>query len=133
VLKDIANTAGTYKSKEVPIAVEEGSIKVASFRMRNESIILGGIPNQQIDVPVDASLLDTLAIGVLLSEMQITEQGLTRRVLDAWQKANEAIHAAAGSLTELNVTEAQIRGLVEERVQSVAERLRAGFAKGAGS
>jgi hypothetical protein len=129
VLKDIAKSAGTYKSKEVPIVVQEGSIKVASFRMRNESITVGTVPNQQIDIPVDASLLDTLAIGVLLSEMQITEQGLTRRVLDAWQKANEAIHAAAQSLTELNVTEAQIRGIVEERVQSVAERLRSDFQK----
>lgn len=133
VLKDIAKTAGTYKSKEVPIVVEEGSIKVASFRMRSESITLGAIPNQQIDIPVDASLLDTLAIGILLSEMQITEQGLTRRVLDAWQKANEAIHKAAASLTELGVTEPQIRGLVEQRVQAAADRLRPGFPNSLGA
>lgn len=133
VLKDIARIAGTYKSKEVPVVVEEGSIKVSSFRIRSEEITLGSIPNQQIDIPVDASLLDTLALGVLLNELQITEQGLTRRVLDAWQKANEAIHEAALSLTELDVTEAQIRGLVEERVQAAAERLRDGFGKGAGS
>jgi hypothetical protein len=131
VLKDIAKIAGTYKSKEVPMVVEEGAIKLASFRMRNENITLGAIPNQQIDIPVDASLLDTLAIGVLLSELQITEQGLTRRVLDGWQKANEAIHEAASSLTALEVTEAQIRELVEKRIQAAAERLRAGFAKGA--
>jgi hypothetical protein len=133
VLKDMAKMAGTYKSKELPVVVEEGSMKVARFRMRNENITLGAIPNQQIDIPVDASLLDTLALGVLLSERQITEQGLTRRVLDAWQKANEAIHEAAASLTALEVTEAEIRGLVEQRVQTVAERLRAGFAKGASS
>lgn len=133
VLKDIAKIAGTYKSKEVPVVVEEGSIKVSSFRMRSEEITLGAIPNQQIDIPVDASLLDTLALGVLLNELQITEQGLTRRVLDAWQKANEAIHEAALSLMDLEVTEAQIRGLVEERVKEAAERLRAGFGKGAGS
>jgi hypothetical protein len=92
---------------------------------------VGKIPDQRIDIPVDAALLDTLAIGVLLSEMQITEQGLTRRVLDAWQKANEAIHEAAASLTALYVAEPQLRALVEERVQKAAERLRAGFAKGA--
>ncbi|HKW73936.1 MAG TPA: hypothetical protein VJN64_00295 [Terriglobales bacterium] len=129
VLKDIAKIAGTYKSKEVPVVVEEGSIKVSSFRMRSEEITLGSIPNQQIDIPVDASLLDTLALGVLLNELQITEQGLTRRVLDAWQKANEAIHEAASSLRDLDVTEAQIRGLVEERVKEAAERLRGGFVK----
>jgi len=133
VLKDIAKTAGTYKSKEVPILVEEGAIKVASFRLKNESITLGPIPNQRIDIPVDASLLDTLALGVLLNELQITEQGLTRRVLDAWQKANDAILAAAASLKELEVTEKQIRSLVEKRVEAAAERLRASFAKGAGS
>jgi hypothetical protein len=133
VLKDIARTAGTYKSKELPVVIEEGSIKVASFRMKSENITLGAIPDQRIDIPVDASLLDTLALGVLLSEMQITEQGLTRRVLDAWQKANEAIHAAAASLTALEVTEPQIRGLVEKRVEAAAERLRAGFAKGTAS
>lgn len=133
VLKEMTKVAGSYKTEEVPILIIEGGIKVASFRRANEQITLGQIPDQRIDIPVDASLLDTLAIGVLFSEMQITEQGLTRRVLDAWQKANEAIHEAAASLTKLEVTEAQIRGLVEERVQSVADRLRAGFANGIGS
>ena len=133
VLQEMAKIAGSYKTTEVPVLVIEGGIKVASFRRGNDQITLGQIPDQRINIPVDASLLDTLAIGVLLSEMQITEQGLTRRVLEAWQKANVAIHEAAASLTALDVTEAQIRDLVEERVQKAAERLRAGFAKGASS
>jgi len=127
VLKMIASTAGTFKSKAIKLVIEDGAIKIGSFKHRNPEIRLGSLPDQRIDLPVDASLLDTLGIGAILGEATIEEQGLTNRILEAWEKANRAITSAAGTLADLGVSEQQIRELVEQQVEASGKRLQKAF------
>jgi hypothetical protein len=127
VLKMIASTAGTFKSKEITLAIEDGAIKIGSFKHRNPEIRLGALPDQRIDLPVDASLLDTLGIAAILGEATIEGQGLTNRILEAWEKANRGILSAASSLSELGVSERQIRELVEQQVEESGKRLKKAF------
>jgi len=62
-LEAIASTAGMFKKKEIKIVIEDGSIKIDTFRHNHPDIRLGILPDQRIDLPVDASLLDTLGVG----------------------------------------------------------------------
>ena len=126
-LQVIAKTSGTFKSKEITVQVEDGSIKVGTFRHRNPGITLGILPNQRIDLPVDASLLDTLGVGAVLTQHEIEEQGLTARMLEAWQRANRAITSAASSLAAVGVSEQKIREMVQQQVNEAGERLRETF------
>jgi hypothetical protein len=126
-LKMIANTAGTFKSKEITLAIEDGAIKIGSFKHRNPEIRLGSLPDQRIDLPVDASLLDTLGMAAILSKEKIEDQGLTNRILEAWEKANRAITSATGTLADLGVSEQQIRELVEQQVEACGKRLQKAF------
>jgi hypothetical protein len=122
-LEAIASTAGMFKKKEIKILVEDGAIKIDTFRHSHPEIRLGILPDQRIDLPVDASLLDTLCVGAILTESGIEEQGLTNRILDAWERANHAITSAVGSLAPLGISEQQIRQLVEEQVTASGQRL----------
>ena len=122
-LEAIAKTAGMFKKKEVTVLIEDGWIKVDTFRHSHPEIKLGILPDQRIDLPIDASLLDTLGAGAVLTESAIEQQGLTNRILDAWERTNRCITSAAGSLAALGVTEAQIRQLVEEQVAAAGQRL----------
>jgi hypothetical protein len=126
-LQVIAKISGTFKSKDIAVQVEDGSIKVGTFRHRNPGIILGILPNQRIDLPVDTSLLDTLGVGALLTQHEIEEQGLTARMLEAWERANRAITSAASSLAAVGVSEQKIREMVEQQVNEAGERLRETF------
>ena len=126
-LKAIASTAGTFKKKEVTVVIEDGAIKIDTFRHGHPGIKLGILPDQRIDLPVGASLLDTLGVGTILTESGIEEQGLTNRILDAWERANRAITSAAGSLAALGISEQQIRQLVEVQVTASGQRLLAAF------
>jgi hypothetical protein len=122
-LDAIARTAGMFKRKEVTVLIEDGGIKVDTFRHSHPHIKLGILPDQSIDLPIDASLLDTLGVGAVLTESAIERQGLTNRILDAWERANRSITSAAGSLAALGVTEEQIRQLVEKQVTAAGQRL----------
>lgn len=122
-LEAIARTAATFKKKEIKIAVEDGAIQIDSFRHKHPEIQLGILPDQRIDLAVDASLLDTLGAGAALTEKAIEQQGLTNRVLEAWNRANGAITSAADALAPFGVSEQQIRQLVEEQVKASGQRL----------
>jgi hypothetical protein len=122
-LEAIASTAGMFKKKEIKIVIEDGSIKIDTFRHSHPETSWEFCPTSASISPVDASLLDTLGVGAILTESGIEEQGLTNRILDAWERANHAITSAAGSLAPLGISEQQIRQLVEEQVTASGQRL----------
>jgi hypothetical protein len=122
-LKKVTSAAESFGDREITIVIDDGTIEIGTFRHKHPAIRLGTFPDQRIDLPVNATLLDTLGIGAILTEDRIEEQGLTNRLLDAWEKANIAIASAAGALEMLGVSEKQIRQLVEEQVEASGKRL----------
>jgi hypothetical protein len=123
VLEQVARVVGTYKQREIRVTISEGVVKVESWRTKHAAITVGTIPDLAIDLPVDATLLDTLGLGSALSESQLAEQGLTKRVKHAKKEADRAIHSAAGHLAALGISAAQVRALVQSSVQEAGKRL----------
>ncbi len=97
VLEQMAEVAGTYGRPDVQVIVSEGSARVGTWKTKSAAIKetkLDAIPDFAIDLPVDASVLETLGLASLLSEIQIADQGLTKRVKYARQQAEGAIESA---------------------------------------
>lgn len=64
----------------------------------------------------DPGLLDLLAMGRTLSRAEVHGSPLGKRVQQAQQDAEKCIQKAAKALADLNVTEHELRALVEARI-----------------
>lgn len=107
------------------VLVWDGLIKIGSWQTRHQEITLGTIPDQEIDMPCDATFLDTLALASLLSPAGVKQQALERRVVKAQLAKEDAIDRAARALEPLMVEREKIAALVEDHIVKAGERLRA--------
>jgi hypothetical protein len=126
VLEQMAEVAGTYDRPDIQVTVSDGLVQVGTWKTKSAAIKetkLEAIPDFNIDLPVDASVLETLGLASLLSEIQIADQGLTKRVKYARQQAEGAIESAALRLVELGVSADQIRRLVNLRIDEAGARV----------
>jgi hypothetical protein len=123
-LEKIAAIAKTFKTNETGVLVWEGLIKIGSWQTRDADITVGVIPDQSLDIPSDASFLDTLALASLLTPAAVKEQGLGRRVAKAQSAKEDAIDRATRAMEPLLVEREKIAALVEEHIAQAGERLR---------
>lgn len=124
VLARLARVVSTFKGNELKIVCEPGCLKVESFAIKHPDIEIGMIPDQRLSIPIDLSLLDTLALGRILTPQQVVEQGLRERMEEAQRSCSQAIACAASTLQPLEVDEKRITALIEERVAEAAVRMR---------
>lgn len=120
----IAGVARTFKGNETTISVRDGAIKIGSWQTKSPEITTGTIPDQNIDMPADAGVLDTLAMASLLTPQKVKEQGIEHRVRNAERAKENAIDAATKALQPLDVAREQIVSLVEEHIRKTGEGLR---------
>ena len=128
-LKKIVIIAATYKRKEIPILIWDGQIKVGSFTFGHEGIAIGPLPDESLDTPSGASVLDTLALAWLLTPAGVKEHGLARRVEKAQGATEDAIDRAALALDLVRVSREKIAALVEDHIADAGKRLRSSLLK----
>jgi hypothetical protein len=114
----------TFKTKELDFRCEPGAIKVGTFSVKHPDIELGIIPDQRWSLPIDVSVLDTLAFATILSADQIVEEGMRARVEDARDACTAAVATALAALQPLGITEPQLRSLIDAHVNDAAKQLR---------
>ena len=78
---------------------------------------------QLIQVLTNPDLVDLLALGKSISRAEYLGSGLGKKIRSAQEKAERRIKSAATQLADLDITETEIRKLVESRV---ADRLGVG-------
>ena len=124
ILDDIYRAVRTFKTKELLFHCEPGAIKVGSWSVKHPDIELGRIPDQHVTLPVDASVLDTLALAEILGADQIVEEGMRSRVEKATDTRKSAVAAALRALQPLGITESQLQGFVDVQIKDAARVLR---------
>jgi hypothetical protein len=77
-----------------------------------------------LGLPVDVSVLDTLALAETLSADQIVEEGMWARVEEAMDTRTRAVATALAALQTLGITERHLQGLADAHVKDAAKRLR---------
>lgn len=124
IVDKINSTVKTMKKKELPFHCEPGVIKIGSWSVKHPDIELGRIPDQRLGLPVDVSVLDTLAYAEILSADQIVEEGMRARVEEAIETRTSAVADALAALRPLGIAERQLQALIDAHVKDAAERLR---------
>src|ERR1039457_819195 len=103
VLANINKLAASFNRPKLDVRIEEGRVRIESSNLSHEGIELKEFGAKKADIPVDASVLDTLALVRLFSREEIAESGLTARVQAAYEKSVAAIEGAVTCLAEFEV------------------------------
>ena len=123
ILERFSLIAKTFKGKEVVVLILDGIFKVNGWQIRDGEIALGMIPDQSLDMPSDATFLDTLALASLLTPAGVKAQGLERRVVKAQRAKEDAIDRATRAMEPLLVEREKIAALVEDHIVEAGKRL----------
>lgn len=62
-LDQINKAVTTFKTTELDFHCEPGIIKIGPWKVKNHEIKVGKIPEQRLALPIDLSVLDTLALA----------------------------------------------------------------------
>lgn len=127
IVEKINTVVKTWKKTEVPFHCETGVIKLGSFSVSHPDIELGRVPDQRLGLPINVSVLDTLALAEVLTAEQIVEEGMRARIEEAIQTRSLAVVKALAALQPLDMTERQLQGLVDSHIKEAAKRLRKSF------
>lgn len=125
VLHNIRKVAPTFSFPRLHVEIGVGRIKIASYTLSHPDIELKPISARTADLPINATVIDALAMQKLYSAEEIVESGLAARVLDAQKKARRAISDAEYALHSFGVPREAIRDLVEAHIALHAKALRA--------
>lgn len=127
VLKNVKKLAATFKPPRLRVRVEDGRVSIESSSLSHPGIELKRVGARKADIPVDASLLDTLAMVRLFSGEEIAESRLTARVQSAYENAKAAIDSAHTRLSAFEVPREEIDRLVAFRIGKRASELKSNF------
>ena len=97
----------------IPISYADGHLLIGSLTVICEWTSLSKALVQDL---VNPSLVDMLALARTMPRQEIIGTQLGRSIRGAVEKAERRIKKAAGNLVELEVTESEIRALVEARI-----------------
>jgi hypothetical protein len=114
----------TFKTKELIFRCERGFIKVGSLSVKHPDIEEGVIASQHLSLPVDLSVLDTLALAQMFDWETIVREGLRPRVEKARDARTQAVIAAHATLEVFGVTGKQLDNLIDGHVKNAVEKLR---------
>ncbi len=129
VLKTVKRAAASFKAPRLRVRIDNGRFRVESFACSHRDIELRQLGRRMVDLPIDAGVLDTLAVQRLYSAEEIAESGLAARVVDAQERAIRAIEGAAGSLREFGVPREAVGDLLDAHVALHAKSMKAAMGK----
>jgi hypothetical protein len=130
ILDRITQTVPTLKKRSLHFQCEPGVIKIGTWSVKHPDIEVGKIPDQRVGIPIDVSIIDTLAIAEILGPERIAEEGMRSRVEDAMDTRRSAISVALGALEPFGITKAQLEDLVDTQIGGAVKRLRKSLPSG---
>ena len=123
-LQDVKKVALSFKKKHVVLRFEPGNAKVETFSRTHPDIELGEIPDQQLQIPLDVSVIDTLALSEILGPERVVKEGMRARVEDAINIRAEALSKAVIALQPIGITEKQLQILIDTQIREATERIK---------
>jgi hypothetical protein len=99
----------------IPIAYADGHILIGGMTIRCE----WSLPRQELAREIEnPGLIDLLALGRTLTRAEIRGSELGKRIRSATAMTERRIKNAANQLAELDISEREIRALVEARIST---------------
>lgn len=87
----------------VQVRIDAGKIKAGTLTLTNPAVALRGAESRIVDLPIDASLVDTLRLSFRVGETDLEQSGLSAKVREARRQATDLIEQAAKILGPLGI------------------------------
>jgi len=124
IVDKIGQIAPTLKKKDLAFLCEPGMISIGTWSVKHPDIEIGATPEKRLEIPIDLSAIDTLAVAEILGPSRTATEGMRARVEDAVKARTEASQAALESLEPLGITKRQLQTFIDGVINDAAERLR---------
>jgi hypothetical protein len=124
IVDKIAKALTSLKTKQLTFRCEPGLIKVGKLSFKHPDIELDKNPDQRLNLPINMSLLDTLALARIFPPSKIAEEGMKARVGEAEYSRRSAIADALAALQVLEIEDWQLSYFVDCHIQDAAKSLR---------
>lgn len=122
LFEKIFRQPGKLGEKSAIFRIEAGEIRVGAAAFRNPAITLQEAGARTAELPIDAPLVDTLALTLRLGAQEIQRTGLAPKVEAARRQANELIDHAAEILGPLGIDAEFLTRVAWDRIKRRAVR-----------
>jgi hypothetical protein len=131
VLKRMRKIGSSFKQDSLRVRIERQRVRIESFGFTSPDVELKPFGPRIADVPIDATVLDLLALQKLYSAEEIADSGLAARVAEAQETLIANVDSAHRALSQLNVNRVELRNLVERQIVEHASRMKLAMTSGA--
>lgn len=104
-------------SGRMTISITDEKLIAGPITLDHPGISTQLIGTRIADLPVDASLIDTLALGLRFSPDELVDSGLVGKVMEGQKKATALIEKAVEVLAPFKISVDALRDLVDARVR----------------
>lgn len=122
VFERISRAIRGLRNDSIRVSVEQGTIKVGKLSCSHPEIALRLIGARVADLPMDAALLDVLALQARFRPEELEDSGLLAKVLEAQEQASIMIDQAFVSLEPLGIERATLSMFVSEQIAARARK-----------
>ena len=122
VLQRMRKIALSFKQPRLRLRIESQRVRIESFGFSSPDVELKPLGPRIADVPLDATVLDLLALQKLYSEEEIGDSGLAARVAEAQETYISKLDSAAQALQQFGVTRDEVRELIDRRLLEHARK-----------
>jgi hypothetical protein len=112
----------TMRQPSVEVAISQGQVKTANLSFKHPDISTRLIGSRIADLPIDAPLADVLALLVKFRPEELSDSGLSARVLDAQETASGLIDRALKALSPLEIKREKLNEFIWEQIKERSQR-----------
>jgi hypothetical protein len=99
------------------IQIREGQIQAGPMTVNNRDVSVLLIGSRIADLPLDAPLLETLALTLRFSDEELADSALSARVEAAQRRTDDIIDRVTKLLQPLGITRAELDRFVTEQIK----------------
>lgn len=99
------------------VCITDGHIQAGPTAFDHRDVSIGASKERIVDLPINASLVDTLALGFRFNTQELADSGLWDRVQATRQRADELIDRAKELLEPLEITRDDLGGFVSDHIK----------------
>jgi hypothetical protein len=122
VFEWFAKALGTLRQPSVVVWIADGQIRVANLSFAHPDITTRLIGARIADLPIDAPLADVLALLLKFRPEELSDSGLSARVLAAQEEASALIDRAMKDLAPLEIPREELSKFIMEQIKKRSQR-----------
>lgn len=122
VFEWFSKAVSTLRQPSIVVSIAEGQVKVANLTFTHPDISVRLLGPRIADIPIGAPLPDILELLVKFRPEELSDSGLSARVLAAQEEASTLIDQAMKALARLGIQREELSQFIMEQIRKRSQR-----------